>query len=194
MIKFVTYIFFLPGFIFLLSCNHAELCSRQVKTLDSLNGAVTGMARELEKADTAMLQKAIARFNYYRQFIRQNINDTINKTEADNLQHFYVSGKALEDFSVNRRSILARAGLINSQLLKLTADAKSNAVEAAQLAEYLMREKSEAKNLVEAGTAQQKIFHESLQEFRICLSGIEQLIRARNNGELPTIVKDTTSL
>lgn len=194
MIKIVTYIFLLAGFIFLQSCNHTQLCSQQVKTLDSLSGAVNGMARELEKADTVMLQKAISRFTYYRQFIKQNINDTINKAEADNLQHFYVSGKALEDFSLNRRSILARAGLINSQLSKLNADAKSNAVEATQLAEYLTREKAEAKNLVEAGTAQQKIFHESLQEFKICLSGIEQLIRARNNGELPTIVKDTTSL
>jgi len=127
-IKFTTYILFLPGFIFFMSCGQAELCSQQVKTLDSLNGAVNGMAKELEKADTVTLQKAMTRFNYYRQFIQQNIHDTITKNEADNLQHFYVSGKTLDNFSINRRSILARASLVNSQLAKLTSDAKKQGV------------------------------------------------------------------
>ena len=185
---------FIVTCVLLQACNKTDTYGQQVRTLDSLSGAVNATAKELEKTDTVILQKAITRFAYYRQFIQQNINDTIAKNEADNLQQFYVSGKNLEIFQANRMSLLARARLINSQLLKLTADVKNNALSTEQATQFILQEKNEAARLTDLGSSQKQVFYSGLEEFKNALRGVEQLIRSHNNGELPTIVKDTLTL
>src|ERR1044071_6025964 len=117
--KIMGYICCLLWIIFLESCNHNDLYTQRSKTLDSLSGAINSMVGELNKTDTVALEKSILRFNYYKQFIQQNIHDTIEKNDADNLQHFYISGHNLESFASNRKTIIARAKLVNTQLEKL---------------------------------------------------------------------------
>jgi hypothetical protein len=188
------------GICFIITClllqawNKTDTYGQQVRTLDSLSGAVNATVKELEKTDTLILQKAITRFTHYRQFIQQNINDTIAKSEADNLQQFYASGKNLGIFQTNRTSLLARARLINSQLLKLTADIKNNALSTEQATQFILQEKNEAARLTDLGSSQKQVFYSGLEEFKNALRGVEQLIRSHNNGELPTIVKDTLTL
>lgn len=179
--------------IFFGSCNKTDLYEQKAKTLDSLSGAVSSIARELQTIDTIILQKSISRYTWYKQFIQQNINDTVNKDEADNLQQFYTCGKKLEDFSTNRKLILSRALLINQQLEKLGLDAKNKAISTDQLLYFSVYEKSEAAKLIATGYQQQKIFHSQFEEFKNSLRGVESLIRSRNKGELPTIIKDSIS-
>lgn len=185
---------FIIACLLLQSCNKTDSYGQQVKTLDSLSGAINATVKELEKTDTLILQKAITRFANYRRFIQQNINDTIAKTEADNLQQFYISGKNLEIFQANRLSLLARAHLVNSQLQKLTADVKSSSITGEQSLQFIVQEKNEAAKLTELGSSQNQLFYAGLEEFKNSLRGVEQLIRSHNNGELPTIIKDTLSL
>lgn len=180
--------------LFLMACTRGELYNQRLKTLDSLNGALNLKVRELEKADTALLLRCITRFNYYSRFIKQNFSDTLTKTEADNLQHFLVAGKNLESFRSNRLTLLGRASLINSQQNHLNQDIKNHAIEIAEADRYLAREKEVATQLINNTTAQQHVFFSGVEEFRNSLRGVESLIKARNNGLLPTIVRDTLAL
>lgn len=193
--KVICYTFcLLAATIFFGACNKTDVYEQKAKTLDSLSGAVNSIIKELQNVDTVILQKSITRFNWYKQFIRQNVNDTVSKAEADNLQHFYMSGQSLENFSLNRKIILTRAGQVNTQILKLNEDVRNKTLTKEYVSAYSLNEKEEAGKLIEAGYQQQKIFHSGLEEFKNALKGVELLIRSRNNGELPTIIKDTVAL
>lgn len=181
--------------IFLLqACGSKDVYNQKAKTLDSLSGAVNTTIAEFERLDTITLQKALLRFSYYQQFIQQNLQDTIAKSEADNLLHFYKSGKSLENFALNKKSILERANLVNSQLIKLANDVKNGSIELGELTKATAIERDQASKLIQASYNQQKKVHTSLEEFKNSLSGVEQLIRSHNNGELPVIIKDTITL
>lgn len=193
--KFFVYILFLFScLLFLEGCDKTNVYEQRGKTLDSLSGAVNAMVKNLERVDTITLEKSISRFGWYKDFISENITDTITKAEADNLQLFYKSGANLENFSFNRKTLLMRATLINSQLKKLALDIQSKSLSEAKITEYTRNEKSEASRLIEAAYHQQKLFYSGQEEFKNALHGVELLIRSRNNGELPAIIKDTVTL
>lgn len=188
------YTFFLATLILLQACNQTNQYNQKTKTLDSLNGALNLKLKELEKTDTAMLQRCITRFTYYRQFFKQNLKDTLTKNEADNLQRFYESGKNLQTFWSNRFTILSRASLINSQQSKLATDLKNKTINPEESEPYLKREKESTTELIDAANLQLKIYYTGLEEFKTSLREVESLIRTRNKGELPTIIKDTVAL
>lgn len=192
--RYYGYSVLLMWFLLVGACTQNDVYQQRSKTIDSLSGAVNSMFSELVKADTAALDRSIVRFKYYKQFIEQNIRDTIQKTEADNLQHFYISGHNLESFAENRYMLMARAKKVNSQLDKLSQDVKNKTMGTDELNSYCAAEKQNASGLLETSRAQIKLFHQSLEEFKNSLNAVETLIRSHNNGELPVIVKDTTSL
>jgi hypothetical protein len=72
------------------NCDKTSVYEQNTKTLDSLSGAINSVMKELSGIDTLSLQKHVSRFVWYKQFIRQNVNDTLNKPEADQLQQFYI--------------------------------------------------------------------------------------------------------
>jgi hypothetical protein len=176
------------------SCTKNALYESQLKSLDSLSGALNQKLAELRQVDTVILKKAITKYNNYRQFIQQNVNDTINKEEANHLQQFYSSGKTLEDFAGNRTTILARGSLLNSQINKLVRDIKEQAIDEEKLEQYASGEKQQSQELMKASYKQQQLFEASLQEFKLSLRGIEALINSRNSGQMPVIIKDSIPL
>jgi len=176
------------------SCGHNDVYADNIKALDSLSGAVNALLKEDLKTDTVILEKAISRLTQYKQFVQQNVKDTLSKTEADFLQQFYNSGNNLQDFKINRKSVKARINLINSQIEKLKHDASGRLISEEKLIEFTNSEKKEATHLIEAGHNQQQLFYTNLQEFKTALKGVEELIKTRNSGQLPTIIKDTLSL
>ncbi len=190
------YKFFFIFFCSLLitSCNSNDAITKELKSLDSISGALNQKLIELQKVDTLILEKALSKFNDYKQFIKQNINDTISKKQADALQQFYVSGNNLEDFFINRKLIISRSKLVNLQLTKLSGDVKQNTLEQQQLSEFIFAEKEQANDIIQKSVIQLQLFQSKLQQFKTTLPLVEELIKANNNGELPTIVKDTTSL
>ncbi len=187
-------IFIFSASLFFISCNNSALRENQIRSLDSLSGALNQKLAELKQVDTVILQKAISKYGNFKQFIQQNVTDTISKAEADHIQMFFVSGKNLLDFSDNRRSILARGSLINSQLNKLMLDMKENTLDEEKLLQFSRDEKNNAEQLIRGSYGQQQLFQANLQEFKLSLSGIEKLIRARNNGQMPTVIKDSIPL
>ncbi len=181
--------------LFGVNCNKADVYKEKGKTLDSLNGVVSSTIRAFQLGvDSVSLEKSILRFEYYREFIRQNVNDTLEKGEADDLRHFYSAGNNLSSFSINRKQILQRVFLINQQLQNLSKDVLEKNIEPERLNKYTAQEASEVRRIVDLAYAQQKLYQTRQEEFKIALKGMENLIRRRNNGELPQIIKDTISL
>lgn len=185
---------FLLLFCILSSCTNSNEQAKQIKSLDSISGALNQKVIELQKTDTLILEKALTKFNNYKQFIKQNINDTVTKKEADAVQQFFASGTTLEIFFINRKTILARAQLVNAQLTKLILDITQNTIEQKQLQEFTFAEKEQANDVIQKSFLQQQLFNSNLQQFKNALPMVEELIKTKNNGQLPTIVKDTTTL
>lgn len=165
-----------------------------IKSLDSLGGVVGGTMRELERLDTVSLQKAVARYNYYRAFVKQNIHDTIVKRDADGLQVFFSAGATLQAISVNNKILRARGQLLSRQIAELAADLKDQRGDREQLIGYFVREQEETQRLVALSTQLQKTFYSALEEFRHALPLVEELIRRHNRGELPVVVKDSLQI
>lgn len=184
----------IASLFFLTSCSSHDVYERKAKTLDSLTGAVNAIVTDLQKPDTVILQKALERFWHYRQFIDQSVGDTIERQEGDELKRFYESGENLESFSGNRATLLARAILVNNQLSHLTNDVKKRSLESDQLVKFVEQEKNEATILIELASQQKKLYYSAIEEFKSTLGGIEALIKKRNNGELPAIVRDPATL
>lgn len=182
-------------FVLAAGCNKVDVYKEKGKTLDSLSGVVYSAMRGFQQSvDSVNLEKSLLRFEYYREFIRQNVNDTLERQEADDLRHFYSAGNALVTFSKNRRLILQRVELLGQQLGNLSKDIHEKNLEPEQVIKYTAREASEVRNLTDLTYAQQKLYQSHLEEFKMTLKGVEGLIRRRNNGELPQIIKDTISL
>jgi hypothetical protein len=173
----------------LSSCrnDHSE---KHIRTLDSLNGALNQKLYEIKNLDTTVLFKAVSKYREYKQFVEQNISDTITKPEADFLEQFYRTGNNLERFIENRKTILARGSLISSQLNKLISDLR-NSISEEELNQYIKQESGGAQLLIKQSLDQQQVFLENLQEFRLSLSGVESLIRSRNSGQMPVVIKDS---
>ncbi len=180
--------------LFFSSCTNSNEQAKQIKSLDSISGALNQKVIELQKIDTLILEKALTKFNNYKQFIKQNINDTVTKKEADAVQQFFASGTILENFFINRKTILARAQLVNTQLTKLMLDINQNTIEQKQLQEFTFAEKEQANDVIQKSFLQQQLFNTNLQQFKNALPLVEELIKTKNNGQLPTIVKDTIAL
>lgn len=193
--KILCHSIFLVSALFLMQgCDKSDVYNQKIKSLDSLGGVLGSMIREFENTDTITLQKAVNRFNYYNAFIRQNVNDTVSKKEADELQHFYNSGRVLQDFSVNNQVILDRAHRVSKQLAQLSEDAKNKTIDHEGLLRYSEIEKEESGKVLSIGHSHKTKLLLNMQEFKNSLPGVERLIKSRNNGELPVIIKDTVSL
>ena len=179
-------------FVFsLVSCDETDIYNQRIKTIDSLDGAVNAMLNEMNRIDTLQLKSSVIKYQYFRQFIKQQVYDTVSKSEADKLQQFNESGSALEAFVKNRSDIIARASLINSQLEKLSGDARGRKIGKEQLMQYTAEEKTQASILIEAAYKQKESLFRSLKDFNESIDTVEQIIKSRNNGELPRILGDT---
>jgi hypothetical protein len=177
----------------LTSCDETDIYNQRIKTIDSLDGAVNAMLNEMNRVDTLLLKSSVIKYQYFRQFIKQQIYDTVSKIEADQLQQFNESGSALEAFLKNRYDIIGRASLLNSQLEKLSSDARGRKLDKERLMQYTMEEKAQASSLIAIAQQQKDVFHRSLEEFNNTVDPVEQIIRSRNKGELPRILVDTTN-
>lgn len=191
---FRTVIFVLLLSFFFVSCGKSEEEERQIHSLDSLSGALNTKLQELNQLDTSLLKKAIDKFENYRVFIKENVNDTLTKEEGDQLQKFFLCGKNLISFKENRSAMLARGSLINSQLKKLMLDLGNGSVEYEKTQVYFLQERKGAEELIRSCFGQQQAFQSALQDFRSSISNVESMIMKRNAGQLPKIIQETNSI
>jgi len=191
--KLAAYTWSICCLLILFACNQPDETARDSGSIDSLSISLNNMSGSLKKIDTMLLEKSITRFRDYRLFITENVRDTILKEQADNLKHFFSGGENLEACSKNLKVLNRRADQINAQLSLLKADLK-NGLDHASFVESIAVEKAETSKLIEAGYKQQALYYQSLEEFKNALNGVEALIKSRNSGELPVIIKDTINL
>jgi hypothetical protein len=191
--KLAAYTWSICCLLILHACNQPDEKARDSGSIDSLSISLNNMSGSLKKIDTMLLEKSITRFRDYRLFITENVRDTILKEQADNLKHFFSGGENLEACSKNLKVLNRRADQINAQLSLLKADLK-NGLDHAYFVESIAVEKTETSKLIDAAYKQQELYYQSLEEFKNALNGVEALIKSRNSGELPVIIKDTINL
>ncbi|MBK9284312.1 MAG: hypothetical protein IPM51_08300 [Sphingobacteriaceae bacterium] len=174
---------------FFTSCLGSGEEESQLHTLDSLSGALQTKVQELKMIDSVSRRAAILKFENYRLFIKQNVNDTLNVQQGDLLQKFFLCGKNLMEFNENRKSLMARSELLNSQINKLSTDIKNGTAEYSKTQIYLNQEISGVKELTKKTYGQQKAFERLMEQFNLILPGIEEVLKSKNAGVLPLIEK-----
>ncbi len=178
----------------LVSCSvSSEESVKKAAQIDSIRVVINVKAQELKQTDSALISRAIGKFNTYTVFIQTNINDTLNKEEANVLQQFYTSGNALITFQKNKQTLLSRTNLLMDQLSDLIKDA-NNGLHLSLLNEYLNKEAKAADELIKNVDEQNKLYQKSIQDFKNALPLTEELIRKRNNGQLPGIINDAVNI
>jgi hypothetical protein len=188
---FFRIVIVLTAFATLTSCNRTAEYEARGRTLDSLGGAINNLAAALQKHDTVELRNYIKQFSYYSNFIDASHFDTLGKNAADHLQNFYHSGNTLKTFIENRTAILARIALLNSQYKRLAEDIHNRSISIELADAFVQQEKKEAARVVDLGARQQQLFYRSLEQYRMSVKEVQQIIMQYNNGQLPTIVSDS---
>jgi len=181
-------------FLFLQSCSIKDQVATEAKRLDSVSIILNSKLQELNKCDTALLERAIVKFNIYSTFIENNITDTISKEEANSLQQFYQSGKNLKAFNENFKSLRSRTTLVSDQIRKLMSDVEKGSISKKDFLSNFENEVSAASQLISLTSNELKNNLNSIQDFKNSLLPVEALIKSRNNGILPEAIKDKVEL
>lgn len=176
------------------NCSIKSQVEVEVKRLDSVSIVLHSKLQELNKCDTVLLERALTKFKNYSTFIENNISDTITKEEANSLQQFYLSGKNLEAFSVNYKSLRSRTGLVSDQIKKLMSDVEHGSISKKDFLSNYDNEIYAASQLVALTTNELKNNLNSIQDLKNSLLPVEALIRSRNNGQLPEVINDKVEL
>ncbi len=187
--KLLRYFFLLLSPILFLSCSNSEVYENGAKRLDSLDGAMGLISKEILSSDTVQLQKAIERFMTYRFFIKTNVNDTLLSEEAETIKRFFLSGTVLGSYSKNRTLLLNRANSMHTQATKLRHDITETLISEQELNAAMEKETKASAELTGTMLEQQKKYYSAMQEFKQVLPLTEEFIRKYNKGELPTLIK-----
>jgi hypothetical protein len=181
-------------FLYLQSCSIKGQVANEAKRLDSVNIILNSKLQELNKCDTALLERAISKFNVYSTFIENNITDTISKDEANKLQQFYQSGKNLIAFKVNYKTLRSRTLLVSDQIKKLMFDVEQGSITKKDFLSNFENEVSAASQLISLTSNELKNNLNSIQDFKNSIVPVETLIKSRNNGQLPEAIRDKVDL
>ena len=192
--KGVCIIFFISVLFVLQSCSIKSQVAAEVKRLDSVSIVLNSKLQELNKCDTALLERAIAKFNNYSTFIENNISDTITRDEANNLQQFYQSGKNLKAFKENFKNLRSRAILVSDQIKKLMDDVENGSIPKKDFLTNYNNEVNAAAQLIALTSNELKNNLNSVQDLKNSLLPVEALIRSRNNGQLPEAINTKVEL
>lgn len=190
-VAFIIWIFVMLLF---QNCSIKSQVEAEVKRLDSVSIVLNSKWQELNKCDTALLERAITKFTNYSTFIENNITDTITKEEANALQQFYLSGKNLKAFGENFKSLRSRTALVSDQIKKLMSDVENGSITKKEFLENYDNEVKAAAQLIALTTNELKNNLNSVQDLKNSLPPVEALIRSRNNGQLPEAINTKVDL
>ncbi len=193
--KFKLVKLFFVSFVWIItSCSPDADTIAQVKKADSLRVVLNSKLASLKQSDSSLISRAVNKFNTYTVFIQSNLNDTIEKTEANFLQQFYLSGNNLIAFHKNRNTLIVRAHLILIQIENLSKDFENKAITAAVLKEQVTKEELAAREVIQLIETQLNNYNTSIQDFKNALLPVENLLKKKNNGILPAAVSDTVTI
>lgn len=176
------------------SCSVKNQVHAEVKKLDSITIVLSTKLQEINAGDTALLNRAISKFIIYATFIENNLNDTLVKDDANNLQQFYVSGNNLKAYQVNKNSLKSRASLVLEQIKKLITDVSNGAITKEEFLKNYDTEVKAAAQLINLSDKEINRHRINIQDFKNAILPVENLIKQKNNGQLPSAIKDSINL
>lgn len=174
----------------LFSCSDPELYKQSIKSLDSLDGALGLIKRELLQADTSQLQKSVEQFATYKVIIDTGVRDTLSQEEAETLRSFFQNGEWLGMYLKNRPVLIERTTTIHANLQKLRHDLNEHLLSDQDLQRGLEHERKASAELTEQVLVRQKKYYRAMEEFKNALPATEAFIRKHNNNQLPQLVKE----
>jgi len=180
----------LPIALLVFSCTKKNISESGLRTLDSLDGALGALTKEVSSIDTIQLESALERFATYRFFIHTQVKDTLSPNEASQLKRFFESATVLKSYQSNRERILSRTELLRKQIALLRMDVSKQLHSDEILSTYLDKEKNAVEELTMLMITEQKKFYSSYMTHKLSLPDVENFIRLHNHGELPQLQKD----
>lgn len=170
------------------SCGKSHDYDASVKQLDSLKVVMEESLSGFASLDSAKYADALSKEVTYTAFIQMNVTDTISRQEALMLQELHTAGKAFRGFLSSRRSLIDDARISASQLKKLSADLASGAVDSRVAIQYISQERQEAERIIHLLKLNTEVLRSEMEDYTRSLPGIEALVKAHNNGQLPPTV------
>ena len=171
------------------ACGLNDYAKQQIKTIDSLGGAVNTAIQTLQKTDTSNLSNLLHSYQIYAQFINTKLNDTLSKSDALEVKGFFESGESLLTFESNKNKLLQRLNVLNNQLSKLSSDIHNHAISEEQAEQYFQNEMREAHQVLPMILDQEKLYFTNLQKLSASMHLIKEIIKQHNQQQLPFIVE-----
>lgn len=182
--KFLLLIF--TVFIF-FSCKKSNTYAKQVKELDSLKVVLQEAVSNFNTIDSVKCYQNYSEQYTYINFIKENLKDTISKTEAENLQMFVSLGKNMLNYLAKKPKWTQEANTSIKQLTDLSYDLKNGNVENEEAVEFILKEKTEALKIIDELKTNTELMRYSLETFTNTLPTAENIVKKLNNGNLPEI-------
>jgi hypothetical protein len=176
-----------------ISCGRSHLYDKQVALLDSTKIVLQVKLNELKKIETNIQQKGYSKYELYRRFLNSNLKDTINRSEASTIQQFLGSGEIIKQYNDSKAELVHQVETSISQLQKLAGDLKENTIQQQQAQLFFDNEKTHADKLVQTLEKNITAVNIGLMNFKNSVAKTEELLRQINNGQLPSVVADSTA-
>jgi hypothetical protein len=189
----IALILCMPAILF-LACSREALYAKDKHSLDSALVVVQNQLSRMSKTDTGQLKKAVEKFTDFDTFIKTQVSDTLTKEEAMSTQQFYESGNYLLQFEKRRIAARKEFTLMQKQLRDLIETGNQQAISPEQFSVFAKREMTAAASLTELEEQAQTGYYKAIQDFKNALPKVEDLIKKRNRGNLPLVIKDSVSI
>ena len=177
---------------FLAECRHTNYYEKETNLLDSTKIVLQVKLNELKKSEQAIQNLQFQKFETYHSFLKSNIKDTIGKIEGNALQLFVRAGETISDFNKSKSELIKQTETSILQIQKLSADVKENNIQLNVIQSYCYSEKGHAEELIKTIEQNVKALNLSINNYRNSVTKTEEYIKHINNGQLPTVVADST--
>lgn len=177
---------------FLAECRHTNYYEKETNLLDSTKIVLQVKLNELKKSEQTIQNLQFQKFESYHSFLKSNVKDTIGKIEGNALQLFIKAGETIAGFNKSKSELIKQTETSITQIQKLSADIKENNVQPNVVQSYCNSEKGHAEELIKTIEQNIKALNLSINNYRNSVSKTEEYIKHINNGQLPTVVADST--
>ena len=175
-----------------IRCSHTNYYEKETAILDSTKIVLQVKLSELKKSGQIIEALQYPKYEAYAIFLRNNIKDTIGKTEGNALQLFVKSGETISGFNKSKAELIKQTETSIAQIQKLSSDLKENNVQINVVQPYYNSERGHADELIKTIEQNVKALNLSLNNYKNSIVRTEEYIKQINNGQLPTIVADST--
>ncbi len=171
------------------SCKNSLTYEKHIKELDSLKTVLSQVTLNFKNIDSNTVFAAYQKQYSFSRFITTHINDTLNKTDAQNLQVFFNTAIGLKTYLKTRSESIANANATLSQLTTLCADLKNNAIETEDAIAYIYIEKQATITTINNLKTNTETTRVVLENYNTSLIKTELFIKQINNNSLPDLIK-----